>query len=555
MKRTVCASLLLSLCLTVGAAERSNEEMVSIAVNQLFGASARGMQGAADVQCVSANDAFGIYSNADGGGFVVVSRDDAFAPVLGYSSSSYDPERLPDGLRWWLGRVEQSLKQRKATGNAVASVPYTVVDNMVESKWGQAAPFNYLCPTVGSVQTPTGCVATAMAQLMFFFKYPANSVGYGKHSVGDYDNTVKDTLGASYEWDKLLAVYSKPIYTAAVKKRIGQLLFDCGAASNMLYTSAGSGTTTFEAAVGLYHNFQYDSLAIQHYMRYFYTDTEWMTIVYEELAAGRPIIYGGVDNTYGGHAFLLTGVDESGKVYANWGWNGVGDGYYDLSVLAPTGILGYSGTMNFSSDETMITGLKPQKEPDAGEEIIPQIHNYYANYTLRSNAYNRVKVTLNAAFNVGLLPFEGEINLFLFDDDNPQNSYEFKAYSTDKNIKIIKGGNDVVEASSTNIDVTELPVGTWAAYLGSRQKGGTRVTPVRGYGGTYFYTIKKAESGSITITSRGIQEVTMGVEQPVVVEPTAVKTTNGIYDLSGRRLKAKPAQGAYIMDGKKYLSK
>jgi len=537
------------------ASDRSEAEMASIAAAQLFGASARGVGQDAGVECVMSGSELGIYRNSSGPGFVVVSRDDAFSPVLGYSSGEYVADELPDGLRWWLGEMERSLAWRKANGMMVQEVEFTPVENFVASTWGQTSPYNYLCPKDGTTQAPTGCVATAMAQIMYYYKYPEHSVGYGSHSVGENGKTVKDTLGATYEWDKLLNSYTKPIYPAATKERIGRLMFDCGAAVNMNYTASFSGSTSIDAGQAMYSNFQYDSLSVQHIMRIFYTDNEWMTVVYEELAARRPVFYTGVDNSlYGGHAFLASGIDESGKIYINWGWNGTGDGFYDMSELAPTGILGYDGKIDFSSNQTIVIGMKPQLEPDEGEEIIPHIYNYSANYQLTSTVNNRIKVNPKDIYNMGLHDFRGTLNLYLFEESNESNRYTFNAYTTPSTMKELSSTSGDYPSSRT-IDVSSLPAGTWVAYLGALQEGGTRVMPVRGLGGARFFTVTKDDNGRIAIKSRGIKEVTMGIQQPTVAAQQDNGTTNGIFDLSGRKLNSVPSKGIYIENGKKHLQR
>lgn len=245
------------------------------------------------------------------------------------------------------------------------------VEPMLTTLWAQGSPYNRLLPSTGGLwgSTPqTGCVATAMAQILKHFDYPAASIGRGSYSPNGTTYRSASTT-TTFAWDQMLNRYSVG-YTEAQAKAVGELMRDCGYCSNMVYTTQGSGTTVYDAGYGLSHNMQYDSLAIHVRNRMFYNDAEWKQMIYSELQAGRPVLYDAVDPALKmGHAFVFDGMDADGRVHVNWGWAGSANGYFDIDQLTPTysDMYGQQYSYNFSSEHKMIVGFKPQARPDKDE--------------------------------------------------------------------------------------------------------------------------------------------------------------------------------------------
>ena len=301
--------------------------MQAIAFNHLFAnelyANRAGLVVPRQLNRVLSEKSYCIYE-ATGIGFVVVSRDEAFAPVLGISYSPYQYENMPDGFKWWL----TSISERMEGGKMPLTLSVTPRDNFVSTTWGQGDPYNGLCPKIGSSRPPTGCMATGMAQILNYYNFPAQGKGMGTYTVGGETKTV--SINKEYRWDRMEDSYTSSS-SMLNKVAVQYLMADAGAAANMTYSMSGSSAYLYDAAGAMAENFQYDSLSLHYLNRNFYSDAEWLDFVYNELSQSHPILYGAQDKSYGGHAFVLSGIDAEGKVYVNWGWDGSGDGYYDIA--------------------------------------------------------------------------------------------------------------------------------------------------------------------------------------------------------------------------------
>lgn len=361
MKRFV---LILILTLSLGsllAKERTGEEKLAIARSYLTKkhsfSRAKSLNKILELKTLDALSVFG-YSN---GGFVIVSNDDTNAPVLGYSDNKTNLES-PD-LMWYLNAANQALQSRTASSTALESKE--PIEPLLKTSWGQDTPYNNLCPTERENEKaiyPTGCVATAMAQVMYYHQYPEKGTGNITYSFqdrilsADFNNTY-------YQWNLMTPTYKKGEYSDESALAVATLMYQCGVSIKMQYNTGGSGAYSYNAATALRKNFGYHKNLQIHYRDY-YTTKEWINKVYDELKTGRPIIYTGVDESNGGHCFVLDGFDQNNFVHVNWGWDGVNDGYYDIALLNPTG-------NKFSTGQTMLSGVdKPTANIEHHSEIV-----------------------------------------------------------------------------------------------------------------------------------------------------------------------------------------
>ena len=300
----------------------------------------------------------------DNTGFAIVVNDDQLGTVAGYSDAAYDETN--EGLKWFLNNVSSSLSDnRLSTINRKAAVPPSEkykpsVDHLLTSTWNQNSPYNDLCPkdTKGAGY-PSGCVATALSQIMYFHKYPETGQGSKQYSFKPAEG-VGELLSANfgettYDWAHMLDNYVSGNYTEEQGNAVATIMLHCGVAVEMNYTPTGSGAYSSEARNGLVSFFKYHQNAGLLYRTY-YSLEEWMDIIYNELNCNRPIYYAGADANRGGHAFVLDGYDSNGFVHINWGWgaNG-GNGYFDITLLNPSGY-------EFSQGQDMIIGID---KPDA----------------------------------------------------------------------------------------------------------------------------------------------------------------------------------------------
>lgn len=287
-----------------------------------------------------ADSCYYIYNIGVDNGFVIVGGDDRMPNILGYADSgSYDASRVPAAVRFLLLGYEGELLTADtamvATARARRMVTYARISPMLATSWDQGAPYNASCPTVGGTHAETGCVATAMAQVMAYHRWPAGTSlpvpGYTPtDNSGRATTPVMSTLPAStFNWDAMRNSYT----STADASEVARLMLYCGESVETWYrlkASGGSGAVPSRVPKALINYFGYDAGAT-YAQRKHYSYEQWETLVYTELAASRPVILGG-NNAEGGHAFVCDGY-ENGFYHINWGWGGSYNGYFRLSLL------------------------------------------------------------------------------------------------------------------------------------------------------------------------------------------------------------------------------
>lgn len=351
---------------------------------QFLGSGPKAMPSAPSPSLMLAGHTSGAFLfNRGNAGFVVVADDDGVSqPILGYSDSgSVDADRLPDAMRWWLEKLQresQCVQTAAAAGEEAYATPsLSAVSPLLATQWGQGAPYNNFCPSYEE-RCVTGCVATATAQVMNYHQWPKQGKGSfdfdSRYPGAEREVHVSRDLSTSfYQWDLMVDRYTGQTTTAEQDSAVATLMADVGAAVYMFYeTSAGGGSGAYEYYIhkALVENFGYDRTTRLVYQTSFDFQT-WFDMLYDELAASRPIIYCG-DGSLGGHCFVLDGY-ENGYFHFNWGWDGVSDGFFRLSALSPNHN-GIGGTVDFSANERAIIGTQPLRE---GEPAVVQPQVYH----------------------------------------------------------------------------------------------------------------------------------------------------------------------------------
>ena len=307
------------------------------------------------LKTLDATDAYTVMGTPDA--FVILGASEQLPAVIGISRTPYAPEN--ENLQWYLRAVAAvSPADRAPIQPAAVGFPDSIAP-MLTTLWQQEHPYNLLCPTAGGSRCLTGCVATAMAQILAFHQAPRH--GRGLRTIYyPSGNTNGQPVRAAfeddyYDWSLMPDDPTLPATGQAQQLAVATLMRDCGVAANMKYGPASSGATLYEAAEGLRQYFAIDSAS--HMLRSDFTQEEWMHAVYDELAHGRPILYGGMDPNplagISGHAFVLHGYNAEGLVYVNWGWGGLSDGYYDIALLNPQ-------NMSFATTQDMVVGISPE---------------------------------------------------------------------------------------------------------------------------------------------------------------------------------------------------
>lgn len=317
--------------------------------------------------------------NRAGEGFMIVAGDTDFgSSVIGYSDSGrIDPLDMPDGLKWFIDAQRPNKEVARAIGKPA-------IANLVTTKWNQDSPYNNLCPEINGQHCMTGCVATAMAQILNHWKYPAT----GRGSISyDWNGSklTHDFTQDTFDWNSMTDVYNS-VSTQKQRTAVAQLMLACGMAAYMQYGLQASGAVDTNASIGLINYFNYD-LSIYNAVRAFYSLTEWNTLIYESLAKNEPVLYTG-KSIAGGHAFVICGyqeISDTDYFYVNWGWGGMADGYFMLNYLCPEqqGIGGGLGT--FSSLQSAMLNIKPAV---ANSSITPNLITL-GRFTASSSSVNR----------------------------------------------------------------------------------------------------------------------------------------------------------------------
>lgn len=383
--------------------------------------------------------------NQPGGGFVIVGGDEAAQEILGYSSfDSFDYETLPDGMKWLLQYYDESISHAisqvksgqvtiDATGVAKASMReasrYDVYPLLGAGQYAiqydQGSPYN-LAIDGGQGQFLTGCVTTAAVQVMAQWKCPRTDAGLKFSSMSIADGgcygTAPEIIGPyTYDWNSI-----QPNYSSSQKynlndpnvKDLATLMYRVSRAVHAEYGVKATGASVRDLGKVMIENFGYDK-GLLHQQRKNYDDASWEQMVYDEVAAGRSVIFSGED-VYGGggHAFVCDGYNAlTNNFHINWGWGGYCDSYFALSganALAPHGTgSGGAGTMAaYNKGMEALVGIEPLYSAN-------YIYNMWAeDLSLNETEINKGKaVTLNGIlWNNSYCDYNAPIGLGFFEE-------------------------------------------------------------------------------------------------------------------------------------------
>lgn len=351
----------------------------------------------------ASSDAFYVFNADNDGGYVIVSGDDRTTEILGYSKTgNLDMDHLPENLKWWL---DGYVRQIEALGTSVkpaqtqktktrGSDNWKAISPLIQTQWNQDAPYNLMCPdSKGRVWTDegfatdeegvyslnnicvTGCVATAMAQMLYYYhknpNLPSTFPALDGYETRTYGWSMKALPATTFDWDAMKLSYNGN-ETDASATAIATLMRYCGQSVNMDYTLGAS-----EASVNpsvLINVFGF-SKNIRQLYRDVYTTSQWEEIIYAELEAKRPVFYSGQADD-GGHQFIVDGYDGNGLFHMNWGWGGFHDDeYFVLSLADPDGqgIGGSATNRAFQFRQDALIGVEPGSSE---EKMMPQIESY-----------------------------------------------------------------------------------------------------------------------------------------------------------------------------------
>lgn len=418
-----------------------------------------------------AQPAFYVFNADQQRGFVIISGDDRLPSVLGYSErGSYVDEDMPENMRSWLQAVSDNIGYMQRMN---VTRPLRAIENLgepIESqltcRWDQFTPFNNDCPVVyvyaDSARTipyekpsgrgVTGCAATALAQVLYQWKYPSKTLmeipavtsikgenmvkkpDGSRESVWTMFSDVAIPAGTPIDWDNMIDEYThrdsnrKVIVdadgniitegTPEQQAAIASLMHICGAAQSMSYGpdfTSGSAAVNFMTAMGVAAYLGFLNVTFQQQGAYDY-DT-WIRKLYDELKVARAVSFGGSSSS-GGHAFVIDGYDKEDIFHVNWGWSGLADGFYRMCELLPEeqGTGGAYFNDGFRCSQSYLTGLYPDAKmvaPDVHCNVfacdVPEVDVKEGSYTLPVSI-----ITLNMSHLGG---YDAQLALGVFGDD------------------------------------------------------------------------------------------------------------------------------------------
>lgn len=417
-----------------------------------------------------ATPAFYVFNQGVENGYVLVSADDRVPEILGYSDAGFfNEEDMPENMNWWLEQYQYQISSLPFKDSIEHNVP--VPDNFIKRPliatevkpllgdiaWNQGAPYNNMCPDatnredmnrVDYRRAPTGCIATAVAQVMRYYKYPSRGTGSKTYKPEYVKQPLSVNFDTDYDWDNMLPCYDNVQYNNTQANAVAKLMYHVGVACETGYTSKGSGSGYQNALYALTTYFRYSKDARRLQRKYdASTWEEWENIVRNELNHKRPVLYGGGgSNTHpGGHAFVCDGYNKEGYFHINWGWGKGSSGYYLLTILENQYEQGHedhiSHDAGFAYNQDVIINIKPE---EGGS--IPNIAYLQYDDIVCSSTEIKTNHTLNVQIkNLGCRQgyAQGQLGLWL-------------ATSDGSNRMIIQHRIDMREGSSQNytFDVT-----------------------------------------------------------------------------------------------------
>lgn len=303
-------------------------------------------------------DAFYIFNAENNGGFVIVSGDDRTTEILGYSDHGrIDLESAPSDLKWLLEcykhtidslALESNVKMRAKTRNG--SSARSAISPLITTHWGQGAPYNNMCPEVDGQRCLTGCVATAMAQIINYHKWPQGDISAINAYTTRINGISMPSLNpTSFNWNNM------------TDDDVARLMLYCGQSVNTDYGIDESGAGNPEEVFK--EMFKY-SKSVQGWGGKKYSAEHLEALIYDELFNSRPVYFTGHNSTRGNHAFVVDGYND-GLFHINWGWNGDEDGYFVLTGLS-------EDVMPFPSDwaTIFIVGIEPPAQNINDSKVI-----------------------------------------------------------------------------------------------------------------------------------------------------------------------------------------
>lgn len=472
--------------------------------------------------------------NMPDAGFVLVSADQEMPEILGYSKTSIDPAKgLPPGLLHVMNSyVGMSVN------DPITKAPFsaqTQVGPLLTTTWDQGTPYNNMCPRDGATRSMTGCVATSAAQLMKYYKWPtvtpSGKIEYTTNSKKI--NVSIDLSDYKFSWDLMLDAYKEGAYSNAQASAVAKLMYAIGAACQMDYSNAESGSSLLYCVQGLNQYFLYDN-DMYLLLGDFVQAEQWNQLIIDELEQSQPVLMSGnTADAASGHSFVLDGYKtEGGNLYyhVNWGWSGLADGYYMLNKMTPTEGGAGMGSGSYNDQQLIVLNCKPD------DGVTTPVYGQIGSLELSKNHFDSGETLLFdlSIKQLGCLftkEFSGTVSFEIVDaSGSSMQNFDFGS------IDIPYGETAVGDVNG--FSCSSLPDGVYSARLYLKNQKGKRID---------------------LLTSAGWPEILVGdVESGISSLDSDLKPERS-YEISGVEKKNASNQtlpaGFYIINGRKVIVK
>ena len=335
------------------------------------------MRGINDLQLVTTysisrgDAAFYIFNMPNG--FVIVAAVDCVTPILGYSNEGqFDEETIPiqmqDYLQSFVEQIQYGIENHleadeqtarqwemvRTTGQLLDNRTSRTVEPLLTAQWSQNCYYNAMCPEDENGRCGhcvTGCVATAMAQIMHYWGYPEHGTGSHSYTPSGYPEQYVDFGATNYDWDNMPNSLNASSSSEQINA-VATLMWHCGVSVNMRYGPGASAAYTNYVSGALFNYFNYSNELYFTKMA-FYPNALWKAMLKDCLNLGRPLYYDASSElNIGGHAFVCDGYDNNDMFHFNWGWSGSSNGFFFIGHL----------TGEYNNDNGAIFNIHPQGE-------------------------------------------------------------------------------------------------------------------------------------------------------------------------------------------------
>lgn len=419
-----------------------------------------------------------IYNVGADQGYVVVSGDDTFKDVLGYSTTgTLSADNLPEGLAYMLDFYTREMEAAKTYGTISerthVSDSQKDVEPLIQTRWNQDDPYNMLCPITKDGKAMTGCVATGMAQLMKYYEYPAK--GIGSHTNANATSCTANFGETTYDWANMTNTYGN--YSSDAEcNAVATLMYHCGVAVDMMYSAYASAAAGPLAAQALVNYFGYNKNILVE-SRDNVSLGAWKAAIFEELNARRPVMFQGVGDLSGamGHFFVLDGYEAAtGKFHFNWGWAGMYDGYFEITALQPgEGGIG-GGVGSFDYMQNIFLRVQPETLGEyvsrfEAETIRPLKFNYSRGAAVQFETTNLVHNAVNFD--------NGKLGLGIYKDGELYMTLGMTTLQTTG----FRIGTSVSSLTVSSAIPADVPDGTYQVCVVAQNEGQKNADIVRAY--------------------------------------------------------------------------